>query len=113
MLVPTGPTDHLFIVCNDTCAMGANLVVNISSVRDLCDTTCILDVGDHPFVQHPSFVYYAMAKITYAANIQRGFEAGALRPQPDLAEEVFGRVEAGMLRSPDTPANVVRYFTRL
>lgn len=54
-----------------------------------------------------------MAKIAKAENILRGFEAGKLLPQPDLADEVFKRVTHGLTVSPNTPQDVVRYFTRL
>lgn len=113
MLIPSGPSNHLFIVCNDTCNLGANLLVNISSVVDLCDTTCVLDVGDHPFIRYPSFVFYARAVIHRAENLQRGFENGAITPQDDLAEEAFQRVVDGITVSPDTPQNVVHYYTQL
>ena len=113
MLVSSGPSDHLFIVCNDTCKLGANLLINISSVVDLCDKTCVLDVGDHPFIQHPSFVFYARAVIHLADNLQRGFENGKIKPQAEMAEEVFKRVVDGITVSPDTPRNVVRYYTQL
>ncbi len=113
MLVPSGPTDHLFIVCNDTCELGLNLLVNISSVFERCDKTCILDVGDHPFVKRPSFVFYARAGIYRATALRHGFESGKIRPKDDLSEQVFIRVANGITVSPDTPQNVVRYYTQL
>jgi hypothetical protein len=113
LLIPSGPSDHLFIVCNDTCNLGANLLVNVSSCHDNSDPTCILDVGDHPFIRHPSFVFYAKAVIQYAAGIEKGFADGRLLPQPDLAEAVFERVVAGITVSLDTSPKVARYFTRL
>jgi hypothetical protein len=88
-------------------------MVNISSHYDGCDNTCLLEVGDHPFVRHPSYVFYAGAVIKTATSIQNGFDQGKLKPQPDLADDVFARVAAGITVSPDTPQNVVRYFTQL
>jgi hypothetical protein len=88
-------------------------MVNISSYYDGYDDTCLLNVGDHPFVRHCSFVYYAEAIIRKATSIQSGFDQGILKPQPDLADDVFSRVTAGITVSPDTPQNVVRYFTQL
>ena len=88
-------------------------MVNISSYYDGCDDTCLLDVGDHPFVRHRSYIFYAKAKIYKADKIQNGFDQGILKPQPDLADDVFARVEAGITISPDTPQNIVRYFTQL
>ena len=100
-------------MCNDTCQHGLNLLVNISSFYDGCDRTCLLDVGDHPFVKHLSYVFYAQAKISKADQIQRGFNNNVLIPQPDMAIQVFKRVEAGITVSPDTPGNVLKYFRQL
>lgn len=88
-------------------------MVNISSHYHGCDETCLLDVGDHPFVRHPSYVFYAKAVIYKATQIQNGFDQGLLEPQPDLVDDVFARVSAGITVSPDTPQNVVRYFSQL
>ncbi|WP_209037604.1 hypothetical protein [Mameliella alba] len=103
----------MFIVCNDTCRHGLNLLVNISSFYDGCDRTCLLDAGDHPFVRHLSYVFYAKAQISKAEQIQRGVDREILIPQPDMDEGVFTRVEAGVTASSDTPMNVVRYFQQL
>ncbi|MFC4214299.1 hypothetical protein ACFP4H_17695 [Pseudophaeobacter arcticus] len=72
-----------------------------------------MDDGDHPFVKHLSYVFYAQAKISKADQIQRGFVTNVLIPQPDMAIEVFNRVEAGITVSPDTPRNVLKYFRQL
>ncbi|WP_157888362.1 hypothetical protein [Neptunicoccus sediminis] len=72
-----------------------------------------MDVGDHPFVKHLSYVFYAQAKISKADQIQRGFNNNVLIPQPDMAIQVFKRVEAGITVSPDTPGNVLKYFRQL
>lgn len=113
LLAPSGPVPHLFIICNDTCKFGANLLINISSFYDGCDDTCILDVGDHPFVQHPSYVYYAEARIIKTDGLQKGFRQGALIPREPLGDPVFERVVAGINVSLDTPNNVIRYFNSL
>lgn len=88
-------------------------MVNISTYFVGCDDTCLLNVGDHPFVRHKSFVFYAQARIYKASGIQDGFKMGLLEPQADLADEVFKRVAAGITASQDSPQNIVRYFTRL
>ncbi|PCJ76810.1 MAG: hypothetical protein COA53_00905 [Rhodobacteraceae bacterium] len=88
-------------------------MVNISSFFHGCDDTCLLNTGDHPFVRHPSYVFYAESVIYKATSIQNGFDQGILKVQPDLADDVFARVADGITISPDTPQNVVRYFTQL
>ncbi|MET4103987.1 hypothetical protein ABIE58_003435 [Roseovarius sp. MBR-78] len=112
--MPSGPRHnpdimHLQVVCNDTCALGLNLLVPISSFFDGCDDTCLLDTGDHKSVLHLSYVFYANAKIFRASQIDKGLEIKFLFPKPDLAEAVFQRIEQGICVSPDTPPNVRKY----
>lgn len=113
LLAPSGPVPHLFIICNDTCSLKANLLINISSFYDGCDDTCVLNVGDHPFVRHQSYVFYAGAKIIKADGLQKGFQDGSLTPREPLGDAVFERVIAGINVSLDTPNNVIKYFNSL
>lgn len=115
LLVPSGPRSnpdlrHLHIVCNDTCALGLNLLVPVSSFYDGCDTTCELDENDHEYIRHLSYVFYAKATLYKAEQIDRGLEIKILTAQPVLDDGVFQRVEDGICVSPDTPAKVKTYF---
>jgi len=115
MLVPSGPRHdnkqkHLHIICNDTCDLGFNLLVSVSSFYDGCDSTCELDSGDHPSVTHLSYVFYAKAKIYKAADLENGFVNEILIPKPDMEDEVFERVEAGICTSLDTPRKIKKYI---
>ena len=115
LLVPSGPNanpdqNHLHIVCNDTCALGLNLLVPVSTYYDGCDGTCELQLGDHEFIRHLSFVFYAKAKLFRAKQIDRGLEINFLVPQPDLIDDVFLKVEEGVCSSPDTPNQIRKYF---
>lgn len=93
--------------------MGANLLVNISSFYDGCDDTCVLKVGDHDFVRHDSYVFYAEALIMKANRIRNGFDKGVLTPQKALQDAVFERVISGINKSPDTPEKIIKYFKQL
>lgn len=100
---------HLQIVCNDTCALGLNLLVPVSSFYDGCDNTCILDTGDHENITHLSYAFYAKAQIFKATQIERGLAINFLIPRPNLADAVFQRIDQGICLSPDTPLNVKKY----
>ena len=113
-LMPSGPRHnpsimHLQIVCNDTCALGLNLLVPVSSFYDGCDNTCILDTGDHENITHLSYAFYAKAQIFKATQIERGLAINFLIPRPNLADAVFQRIDQGICLSPDTPLNVKKY----
>lgn len=100
---------HLHIVCNDTCPLGGNLIVPVSSFYHGCDNTCELDAGDHEFVRHLSFVFYAESKIVVAARIDELVAQNQIIPKPDVSEVVFQRVIRGICLSSDTPPKVKTY----
>lgn len=71
------------------------LYVPITTARKKCDETCILEVGDHPFIKHTSCVHYAMMNQRSEAHL---LKVGKLR-EP-LQPDVLGRVLDGVMRSP-------------
>lgn len=48
-----GGDDHLWFVISDP-ARDPFLLVSVTTLRFAGDQSCLLDVGDHPFIQHPS-----------------------------------------------------------
>ena len=108
----SGPEPHLYIICTDECKLGACLLVNITSARDGCDQTCILDVGDHPFIKHPSCIFYAKAIIRKCDQIKGALAAGAIEAAEDVAEDVLDRILAGFTISEDTPPQIIKYLTQ-
>lgn len=101
---------HLHVVCNDTCEHGLNLLVPISSFFDGCDTTCELQAGDHEFVTHLSYVFYAKCKLYQSSQLDRGIERQLVLPKHDIDDGIFVRIERGICSSPDTPLKVKQYF---
>ncbi len=116
MLVPSGAPHnpdqkHLHIVCTDTCPLGGNLIVPVSSFYDGCDDTCLLEVGDHPFIRHLSYVFYAKSRFVKGAGLDKAMKDGRVVAQPMLIQSIFERVEIGIQRSPDTPPKAKAYHT--
>ncbi|MEN9868974.1 MAG: hypothetical protein RL748_4564 [Pseudomonadota bacterium] len=79
LLIPSGPQgSHLFIVLNDPKPLpgygnGDHCVLaNISSIKPHIahDETCLVQVGTHPFVTQPSFVYYRGIRVEAAKHLQ-------------------------------------------
>lgn len=59
---PDNPTRHLWIVLGPPEPDGRACCVNVTSMGDhIADTTVILEVGDHPFIEKRSVVNYAKA----------------------------------------------------
>ncbi len=98
---------HLCIVLNDP--VGADpqqiLYVPVITARKKYDKTCILEVGDHEFIVHKSWVHYARAQVR---TVQQLTNRGSLK-EP-LRDDVLERVCAGIFYSPLTPPWVRKFY---
>ena len=117
LLIPSGGTDHLFFICNDPVfyprlAKECFLAVNISTVKLGIehDSTCILNIGDHPFVQHPSFVYYKKADIFGSVTVSQQIAAGDIRTHAPTNDQTFERILAGFGISPHVIPRIKSFY---
>lgn len=76
--------------------------MSISSVKDGVphDSTCYLNIGDHPFITQRSFVAYALALVKPAQAVIDGVARREYHDQGLLDEGVMQRVLAGVMTSP-------------
>lgn len=105
------PTDeaahHLFAVMNDPCVARLCLIVNISSIGSrVHDPACILDVGDHPFIRHRSYVVYRLAETIHAIRYTQFVAKGIYIPRDDWAPAIFAKIAAGLHQSGDVPKRI-------
>lgn len=119
ILIPSGSADHLHFICSDPVffpdlARDCVLVANISTVKpDIYhDPTCILDVGDHPFIRHPSFVFYKKADIFGADNISRNVADGTFTVHDPCEDIVLTRILAGFNISDDVRLRVKKFYLK-
>lgn len=116
LLIPSGPSHnqsllHLHVICTDTCEMGKNLVVPVTTwINNLCDGTCKLGSHEHNFLQHPSYVLYRKASVQLASALQNGFQTGVFIPKENFNGQSFLRIRNGICTSPHTPRGVKVYF---
>ena len=110
---PHGNQDlrHLHIVCTEPCGRGQQLLVSVTTwTNSLCDDACVLDVGDHPFIRHRSWIMYRKARLELAEDLDNGVEIGVFVPRQALEHPVFERVLQGICISRSTPYKIKRYF---
>jgi hypothetical protein len=118
VLVPSGTAEqpdlkHLFILLNDPVNKEKLvLMVSISTIRPgrFHDTSCLLGVGDHPFIRCDSFVLYAKARIESVKTLEEGVRQQLLLPKDPMDGSVFARICEGLLISRHTPAEIKRFF---
>jgi hypothetical protein len=124
ILIPSGPEGdqerkHLFILLTDpykNINMDDSwiLMVSLSTIRTGVphDPTCILYVGDHPFIKHESYVFYQKARLENADKILRGVKSGQLIPQDPIDRSVFARVCKGLQESRLTPPKYLDFYLK-
>jgi hypothetical protein len=121
LLIPSGPhgdqfRKHLFILLTDPHADEAGkyfvLMVSLSTLKRGVphDPTCILYLGDHPFVKHESYVVYQKARLEDADKVLRGVKSGQLVPQDPMDGAVFARICKGLESSRLTPAKLLNFY---
>jgi hypothetical protein len=87
---------HLWVVINDPQAHdGHALIVNLTSLRPNADTTCVVKAGEHPFIQHDSYVRFRSARGPKAADIAKAIEAGKLMSQNAASPALLTKLRAG------------------
>lgn len=81
------------------------LYVPVITMHPKYDSTCILNVGDHPFITHESCVDYARAQVQNAAHM---LKLGI--PKEPLIEPELERVCNGIVQSPFSPPFVKSFY---
>lgn len=123
VLIPSGPKGdpsrkHLFVLLTDPepdpvrSGVKNVLIVPISSAREDIpyDRTCVLESGDHPFIKHRSFVFYARLRIEDVTKIIRGVQGCQLVAHKPVNEKIFGRICHGIDHSPQTPWEIQKFY---
>ncbi len=112
MIRKPGGIEHLWIlVTKPDPRNGEVLLVSVTTQRLDSDKT-ILNVNDHPFVKHPSIVYYADAQITKISAIEAALNNGAIRPRDSVSTQFLARIQDGIGRSAMTPKKIKDAFLK-
>jgi hypothetical protein len=91
---------HLWIVLSDPNLDPENvLIVNLTSYDSRKESACILQSGDHQWITHQTCVNYEDAVVTTLAKLNAAKDAGAIRTNAKLSEQVLRRVLEGVLVS--------------
>lgn len=113
--MPSGPTqagNHLFVIMTDICPQGFHLLFSVSSIRagQFHDKSCLVTVGDHSFVRHPSYVVYRLAEKRPATTLVKCVDGWLFMPKEPVSDELYSRIRAGALESPFLPSWALGYL---
>lgn len=83
------------------------MLVNLTSQALLKDQSCILNVGDHPFIKHETVINYAEAVISSEEAIFAGARGGVIQHDPaPVTSDALKRIQQGALASPQIETRV-------
>jgi len=96
----TSLDSHLWVVISDPSVASAEiLLVNFTTLRADSDQACVLQPGEHPFVQHKTCVNYAGAKVVSKAAIDKLMKAGLLTAHASVSAALLKRIRDGAAAS--------------
>jgi hypothetical protein len=108
-LAPTtsAGTEHLWIIITEPDAEGKAVAVSITTQRSHSETTVTLNIGEHPFIKHPSVISYKHASIVDVKAVltamQRRPQQYVFRSHAPCTPELLEKIRAGMTRTKDAP----------
>ena len=87
---------HLWIIISDP-AIDPNqvLFVNLTTYDPREDQTVVLNVGDHPFIQHRTCVSYSRARVATNFQLEQLKNAQRLIPHASVTAKLLQRLRDG------------------
>ena len=124
LLIQSGPSNenHLFVITHGPSVIphfhgyGVNekvLMVNASTAYSATqphDPACTLAAGDHPFIRHPSFIYYRHARLYDLTHVVNMVNQGVWTPHTPFSAEMLERIIAGVHSSRHIPREFKTLF---
>jgi hypothetical protein len=112
-----GLSPHLWIVISDPSFDNNSIViVNVTSWREhvtiLNDASCIIETGEHPFIDKKSYIYYRDAKLTSGNALQNALVGGVLVADEDCSPQLLEKILLGAANSQHTPIKIIRILQK-
>ena len=107
---------HLFIVVLDTYNTGNTVIcpcVMVTSWTDnpkLDDPACILDVGDHEFIKHKSYIAYKKVVLFEKDYIENCLAYGEAKKKAPISNELLERIVDSAKFSRKISKSNLKYF---
>ncbi len=112
LLIPSGPREghkHLFAVMLEPVAVadggyGSKPIVLLACVTSVVngvplEDTCLLGKGDHPFIEHDSFVDYRFTRVEQADVVEKRVQEGVFIAKDACSSDVLKKIIQGALKS--------------
>ena len=99
--VNEGSNSHLWIVCIEF-SDGSIMMFNLTSLENAADATCVVHVGEHPWVIKDSAIEYERAKLLDPRKISVLEAINCMERQGTATEELIRKILEGAMASRET-----------
>ena len=114
LFVPSGPQgEHLFtIICGPKNIASATrpewLSASICSVKPgvPSDESCVLEVGDHPFLVRQSYVSYSQLRVDFEDDLKQKIASGYFHLTNNASPSLLANMLGGMAVSRRVPRHI-------
>ena len=118
LLVPSGPALHLFflilgpVVLADYGPMPQLAMVSATTLRDGVphDPACVLEAGEHPFIQHRSYLAYRYMRLDASQHLENMIHRSVWKAHAPCTAALLRRIADGVCRSRLTAREYKRIF---
>ena len=107
---PPANKSHLWIsVTNPEGTPEQVVIVNLTTHRNGCDTTVLLNSQDHRFIKHETVVRYVDAQFAQVVAVQNAIKAGISSFHDDCSDDLLEKLKQGLLVSQFTSQRIKKY----
>jgi hypothetical protein len=91
---------HLWIIISDPELDPQNvLIVNLTTLAPRKDQSCVLKVGDHPWIRHDTCVNFGDSNVTTLEKLIAARDANALMTQSPVSPQLLQRIRESAMNS--------------
>lgn len=110
MLIPSGSNGyHLFVSVLDQKIINGKphvLLVSFCSTENILnhDQSCIVNVGEHSFVQHETYINYSKPRVDSVEDVLKRLSEGYfIQKHENVSSDLLGKIQAGLKKSNRVP----------
>lgn len=109
---PSSSSEHLYVILFPPID-GRVLFVNVTTQKHNSDSTCVLKVGEHPFLTHDSVINYADAADATLNQVNKAISMNVFKPHAPFSASLLKRVQGGAAASKAFPPKYRKYIPAL
>ncbi len=103
---------HLWIIISDHTPNNEVVIVNVTTADLSSDSSCVITLGEHPFIKHASVVAYYYARLIALEKITEWKNKHYYESWPPVKPPLLRKIQQGAIDSDFTPQKIQEIIRR-